>query len=65
MKRNTFYEVSAREHNPNYEKLIERENPIFQSQTELRTPFERDYTRILHSTAFRRLKHKTQFFYNI
>ena len=42
MKRNTFYEVSAREHNPNYEKLIKRENPMFQSQTELRTPFERD-----------------------
>lgn len=65
MNKNSFYEVSAREHNPNYEKFIEREYPIFQSNAELRTPFERDYTRILHSTAFRRLKHKTQVFYNI
>jgi dGTPase len=65
MTKNSFFEVSAREGNPNYEKLIQRENPMFQSDSELRTPFERDYTRILHSTAFRRLKHKTQVFYNI
>jgi dGTPase len=36
----------------------------FQAETEsrTRTPFQRDRDRIIHSTAFRRLKHKTQVF---
>ena len=30
----------------------------------LRSPFQRDRDRIIHSTSFRRLKHKTQVFVN-
>ena len=59
-----FYEVSAREFNPIYKKLIERKEEIYK-ENQLRSPFERDYTRIIHSTAYRRLKHKTQVFYNV
>ena len=36
---------------------IEKENSI-------RTPYQRDRDRIIHSTSFRRLKHKTQVFVN-
>ncbi len=59
-----FTEVAANSFNPNWSKMIERIKPIYTKENDIRTDFERDYTSILHSLAYRRLKHKTQVFFN-
>ncbi len=49
--------------NPKYESSIVRYGVLSNKPDDVRTPFERDYTRILHSRAYSRLKHKTQVFF--
>jgi len=61
---NKFKQVSANPENPKWNNMISRENELYKRENDMRSEFERDYTRIIHSSAYRRLKHKTQVFFS-
>lgn len=61
---NKFKDCAANENNPKWGNMIRREKGIYKRENDIRSEFERDYTRILHCNAFRRLKHKTQVFFS-
>lgn len=59
-----FKEYSTNINNPKWENCISRINPLYTRNSDIRSEFERDYTRIIHSNSYRRLKHKTQVFFS-
>lgn len=61
---NLFKNVSANPSNPKWENIISRKQELYTRENDLRSHFDRDYTRILHCNAYRRLKHKTQVFFS-
>ena len=53
----SFEKVCANSNNKNWQNLISREKALYGKTDDVRNEFARDYTRILHSLAYRRLKH--------
>lgn len=62
--KNLFINVATNEKNPNWEKAIARQEEMKKRENDVRSEFDRDYTRIIHSNAYKRLKHKTQVFFS-
>ena len=62
--RDSFKNLSADISNPKWNNIISRKTPLYTRVMDTRNDFERDYTRIIHSNSYRRLKHKTQVFFS-
>lgn len=59
-----FENYAATPNNLNWMNMIKRQTPLYARNNDIRNDFERDYTRILHSNGYKRLKHKTQVFFS-
>lgn len=59
-----FETVAMTEKNQKWSNAIKREKELYSRNNEIRTDFERDYTRVINCNAYRRLKHKTQVFFS-
>ena len=64
MTEKRFSAYATKEGSPKWEQANRREIPLYQRENDARSEFLRDYTRILHCSGFRRLKHKTQVFFS-
>ena len=63
LQQELFRNVATIEGNDKWEKCLSRVSPLLSKPYDIRSQFDRDITRIIHSSAYRRLKHKTQVFF--
>ena len=52
--KDSFASVKTDEKNPKWQQCIKRENTLYNRGNDIRSEFERDYTRLLHCEAYRR-----------
>ena len=62
MRKDKFKSEAMNPENKKWKRAVSRAEKLYGRANEVRDDFARDFTRILHSTAYRRLKHKTQVF---
>ena len=62
--RDSFCSVAACSNNPNWSNIVSRRSDLYIRNNSIRSDFERDFTRIINSQGYRRLKHKTQVFFS-
>ena len=58
--RDILKDYRADENNPKWKNIVSRQKSLYKRDEDLRSEFERDYTRVIHSNSYRRMKHKTQ-----